>query len=706
MKQVLIKKGEAYVENIPTPTITDDEILIQVKYSLISTGTEMTSVNESGKSLIQKVKEQPDNIKLALDMIKKQGLKKTLNLVRGVLESGVPTGYSTSGIVIGIGKNIKDFKINDKVAAAGAGKANHAEIIAVPKNLVVKIPIGVEFSDAASVTLGSIAMQGVRQANPKIGDNVVVIGLGLIGLLTVQILKANGCNVIGIDLDKKRLDLAKYFGANMTINAKENVIQKINDKTNGFGSDSVIICAATKASEPINQAMQIVRKKGTVVIVGAVGLNLKRSPFYEKEVDLKISCSYGPGRYDEKYEEKGNDYPYSYVRWTENRNMEEYLNLISQEKINFQKMVEKEYIINLAKKAYNDLKLSENKPLAVLLKYPENIQQKTLYILEPDFTPIDKKIINVAVIGAGGFASAMHLPNLEKLKKYFKIKAIIDKNGVVAKQTAEKYHAKYAGTNYKEILRKKDIDLVIITTRHNMHARIAIDALKAHKAVFSEKPMALNNIELKELIETIEKSKKLYTVGFNRRFSKYANEAKKHTDLRTNPLFMHYRMNAGFIPLDHWVQTEVGGGRIIGEACHIIDLFNFFTNSKIKSVSTDSLTPQTKNISSSDNKVITLTYEDGSIATLEYFAIGNKDFPKEYLEIHFDEKTIVIDDYKKIEGFGVKVKPISSQISEKGHLEELIKLYKCLTSENPKLPIDLSDLVQTTEATFQISSIN
>ncbi len=699
MKQVLIKKGAAITDQIPAPICGEGEILIKVKYSLISTGTELTGLTESGKSLFQKAKEQPENVKLALEMIKKQGFKKTLNLVRGALKTGSLTGYSAAGVVLKVGKNIEGLKRGDRVAAAGAGKANHAEIIAVPKNLVIKIPQKVDFRQAASVTLGSIALQGVRQADPKLGDKVVVVGLGLIGLLTTQILKANGCHVIGIDLDKNRLKMAKDLGADLSVSAEDNAVTKVLQKTEGKGADRVIICAATKSDQPVNEAMQMIRKKGTVVVVGAVGLNLKRSPFYEKEVELKISCSYGPGRYDQKYEEKGQDYPFGYVRWTENRNMQEYLNLLANGKIDFGKMVAKQYIIDEADKAYADLKTAPEKPLAALLKYPKPKNKETLLKLDIDFKPIDKKIIKVAIIGAGGFATSMHLPNLEKLKKYYQIKAVVDKDGVKAKQTAQKYSAKLAGTDYKQILKRRDIDMVLITTRHNLHAQISKDALVAGKAVFSEKPMALNEKELQGLIQTIKKTKKPYMVGFNRRFSPYAKKIKKLVSDRQNPLMIYYRMNAGYIPLDHWVHTEEGGGRIVGEGCHIFDLFNFLTGSQAIEVTYESINPATDYYSAKDNIVITIKYTDGSICTLLYTASGNKDFGKEYMEVYFDNKTIVLDDYQKMEGFGVTAE-LTTPEQDKGHLQELIEFAEGIKSV--KIPIELKDLVSATKTSFLV----
>jgi predicted dehydrogenase len=457
------------------------------------------------------------------------------------------------------------------------------------------------------------------------------------------------------------------------------------------------------------------RKKGKVVLVGVSGMEIKREDIYPKELDVLISTSYGPGRYDETYEERGLDYPYAYVRWTENRNMQEYLKELVEGKINLKNLIERVYPIEKVGEVYGELQRPD-RPLMVLLEYNQNLPEnmQTLYQKEskvhisPD---ISKKegIINIAIIGAGNFATGVHLPNLSRMEDKYRIDAIMSKTPHKAKTIASQYHARYASCNIGDLLEDKNVDLVMITARHNFHGDYVLKGLNAGKNVFVEKPLCLKEGELKGIKDfynsklEIQNSKlPLLMIGFNRRFSKYAQEAKRHVAKRINPLLMHYRVNAGFIPLDHWVHGEEGGGRIIGEACHFIDLFTFFTECKVKEIYTSTLIPKTQSLSSDDNRVIVLNYEDGSIATLEYFATGSKEFSKEYIEIHFDEKTIVIDNFKSLKGYGLKVNEIKSKIPEKGHREELEILYDCITGKINKWPIELWDMVQTTEVTFEI----
>jgi predicted dehydrogenase len=457
------------------------------------------------------------------------------------------------------------------------------------------------------------------------------------------------------------------------------------------------------------------RKKGKVVLVGVSGMEIRREDLYPKELDFLISTSYGPGRYDDEYERRGLDYPYAYVRWTENRNMQEYLRELSEKRINIQNLIEKVYPIEKVGEAYEELQ-KPSKPLIVLLEYhrhlPENLQ--TLYKKESKIYTCDsiKKsgVVNVAVVGAGAFATSVHLPNLERLKGKFRVHAIMGRTPYKTKELAQQYHAHYATCNIDDILNDQEIDLVLIGTRHNLHGLYVLKALNAGKNVFVEKPLCIKEQELKGIQEFYDSRPRnqdselpLLFVGFNRRFSKYAQEAKRHTRNRVNPLFIHYRVNAGYIPLDHWVHGEEGGGRIIGEVCHFVDLFTFFAECKVTGIYTSTLLPKTRGFSSDDNRVIVLNYEDGSIATLEYFATGSKEFPKEYIEIHFDEKTIIIDDFKSIKGFGVKLNQIKERVSEKGHLKELEVLNDVLQGKTSKWPIELWDLIQTTAVTFMVS---
>lgn len=706
MKQVLIKRGKAYSEEVPAPMVSENTALVQVYYSCISVGTEMSGVISSGGSLIKKALKQPQKVTKAINNVKKEGLIRTIQKLQGKLEEGIQTGYSVSGVVIDVGADIQDIKIGERVACAGGGIANHAEYIEVPRNLLVKIPDRVGFDVASTVTLGSIAMQGVRRADVRLGEYVAVIGLGILGQITVQLLKANGCRVIGFDLDERRIKKALELGMGKGVHSqKENIVKMATNFSDGFGVDKVIITASTTSKEPLAQAFQMCRTKGKVILIGVVGMVINREDMYKKELDFLISTSYGPGRYDEFYEKKALCYPYAYVRWTETRNMEEYLKLIAEKRINIKPLIEREYKVEEAYLAYDELKVANNKPLIVLLKYNQERENRILRKIEVQSKPIKKEgRINIAVIGAGQFAKGMHLPNLLKLKDYYNLFAVMSKTGSNAKSTANKFGARYAATDYNEILEDKSIDAVIIATRHNLHAQMAIEALKVGKAVFLEKPMALNKKELDELVKAIDETKKPFMVGFNRRFSKYAREVKKHISQRINPMIINYQMNAGFVPLEHWIYTEEGGGRIIGEACHIFDLFNYFTDSEVKSISVDSITPETKNVSAQDNAVVTLKYKNGSICSLNYTALGNNEYPKEFCQIYFDGKIIIMNDYRKLEGYGLRIKEIKSTEPNKGQYEELSEFAK-YSKGNIQPPIPLWQMIQATEISFIVNNM-
>jgi predicted dehydrogenase/threonine dehydrogenase-like Zn-dependent dehydrogenase len=702
VKQVLIKKGKAYTDDVPAPMVNKDSILVKVYYSCISAGTEISSLMSSGNSKIKDVLSDPNKVVKAIDHVKKEGLSRTIQKAQGKFEEAEQIGYSASGVAIKIGDNIKDIKVNEKVACAGAGIANHAEYIEVPGNLLVKIPDDVDFDSASTVALGAIALQGVRRANVTLGEYVAVIGLGILGQITVQLLKANGCRVIGVDLDERRLQKALELGMNKGTNPENDDILKIATSfSNGYGIDAVIITAATNSKAPLAQAFQMCRKKWRVVLVGVVGMEINREDMYKKELDFLIATSYGPGRYDEQYEQKGIDYPYAYVRWTENRNMEEYLKLIADQKINIKPLIEQEYKIEDAPLAYEELMTSETKPLITLLKYKQEEEQPARKVAVQS-KPIERNgTINVAIVGAGRFAKETHLPNLMKLKNIYNIHAIMSKTGSNAKTTAQQFGAKYATTDYEEILGDKDIDAVFITTRHNLHAKMAMAALRAGKAVFLEKPMALNKEELDGLITTIHETQKPFMVGFNRRFSKFAREAKKQLAERINPMIINYQMNAGYIPYNHWVHTEEGGGRIIGEACHIFDLFNYFIDAEVESIFVEKITPKTEYYSAQDNIVVTLKYKDGSVCTLTYTGLGSNQYPKEFCQIYNDGKIIIIDDYRSLEGYGLKLKKIKSTEPGKGRYEELVEFANYLKG-NIQPPIPLWQLIQATEISFMV----
>lgn len=710
MQQAIIRKGKVLAESTPPPQIEPDRILIRVIYSCISAGTEMSGVKESSISISQRLLKQPQKIKDGINLVRNIGLNKTIALFKGFTEGGTQTGYSASGIVVAIGKGVSNIKPGDRVAASGGGLANHAEYISVPVNLVMKLPDNVNFREASTVSLGGIAMQGVRRAGLSIGEYCVVTGAGIIGLITIQILKAAGIRIAAIDTDYNRLQLASELGAEIMINPLfDKTTEIIQSWTHGQGSDAVIFTAGTASSEPLSLAFQLCRRKGQVVLVGVSGMEIKRKDIYSKELDFKISTSYGPGRYDNNYEHKGLDYPYAYVRWTENRNMSEYLRLLSSGNVSVSKMIASEYPIEKVTDAYEFLK-SPQKPIIVLLSYglPEDDelsrytkQDKKVFLSNQKK---DKQIVNIAFVGTGSFATSMHLPNIKELNKKFRIYCVVNRTGSKAVDIANQYKASYATSDIEEALNDPEVDLVFISTRHDSHASIALKALNAGKNVFVEKPLAINEGEitkLKDFYQSTILPKPILMTGFNRRFSSISKEIKKHTDKRMNPLFIQYRMNAGYIPMDHWVHEN--GGRIVGEACHLIDLMTFFTGCAINSISIESITPKTGKLSTSDNKSIVLKYVDGSVCNIQYFSVGSKNLPKEYMEIHYDGNSIIMEDYKKLTGYGVKIKEIKNNISNKGQLEELEDLYDSITGKVTQWPIELWDMIQTTETALMIS---
>jgi predicted dehydrogenase/threonine dehydrogenase-like Zn-dependent dehydrogenase len=708
MIQAIVKKGKVIGENIPAPNVSKGSLLIKVVSSCISAGTEMSGVSSSGKPIIKRALEQPENVKRVVNMIKSDGIAKVYGKVKGKLDSGNPTGYSISGVVIAIGEGVKGFQIGDCVAAAGAGIANHAEYVDVPENLAMKMPHGMSFEDASTVTLGGIALQGVRRTDLKLGEFCVITGAGILGLLALQMLKLSGVRLAVIDLDNRRLEIAKQYGAELILNpTKDDLVESIHNWSGGYGADAVLFTAATNDSNPLSQAFQMCKKKGKVVLVGVVGMEIKREDIYPKELDFLISTSYGPGRYDKNYEEEGLDYPYSYVRWTENRNMTEYLRLVHIKAIQLEKMKDAVYPIEKVTQAFESLKSKEMKPLMVLLDYGKpDLQNLDSYLhhdkkVYTNQNPIQRDVVNVALIGAGGFATGIHLPNIQKLSQKYNLYAVMSRTGYQAKAVAEEFDAHYATTNYNDILNDENVDLVLIATRHDSHAALTLKALEAGKHVFVEKPLATTQDDLDKIKAFYESGitiKPVLFTGFNRRFSRYTTEIKKYTDKRINPLLIRYRMNAGYIPLDHWVHKD--GGRIVGEACHIIDLMTALTGSKIKSISFETLSPNNDKYSSDDNKSIILKYADGSVANIEYFSMGSKELSKEFMEIHFDGKSIIMDDYRSLKGYGVKLKEIRTEISQKGQLEELETLYETLKGQ--RWPIELRDMAQTTEATLCI----
>lgn len=699
MKQVLLKRGTIYTADVATQIPGKDMILVKVSYSCISAGTELSGVQSSGESLIKQVITHPEYITMGLQMLSERGIKDTWDTVHGKYELGNPMGYSAAGIVEE--STSKNFKKGDKVACMGAGYANHAGYIVVPHNLAVKIPDNVSMKQASTAALGCIAMQGVRRADVQLGDFIVICGAGILGQLACRLAIASGATVIVTDVDSRRLEIAKKAGASYTINiAQQNPVKTVGDITNGYGADKVILTAATSSDDLISQGFLMCRSRGTVVLVGVAGMNLKREDMYKKELELKIATSYGPGRYDSEYEENGKDYPYGLVRYTEQRNLESYLRLLASNRICIDDIIEKVFPVSQAENAYDALKQNENKPLIVLLEYQETktANEDRTVIVKSNFSR-PKGTIKVALCGAGGFAKGMHLPNLQKLKDKFCLYAVQSRTASNAQGIALRYGAKYATTDFEQIINDNTVDMVMICTRHNTHADMAKRALRAGKAVFVEKPLALNKAELDEVLKVAKETGTPLMVGYNRRFSDYAVEIKKRIQNRVNPIMVNYRMNAGFIPPEHWTQGEEGGGRMIGEGCHIIDLFTFFTDSKAESVSINRLEPKTQNVLSSDNCFYTVKYEDGSVCNLLYTGQGNKQYGKEYCEVFCDGNVFVIDDYKKLQSYGCHTKTIQSALSQKGQLQELQAFYDAI-KKGDGYPIPLWQLEQTSMLSF------
>ena len=706
MKQILVKGGEVVVEDIPKPQVGRKNILVRVSHSCISPGTEMSTVKSSGESLYKRLLKKPEYIRKVIQMVNEKGITQTKSLLQSKIGAAYPIGYSASGVIIEVGEEVCGFVVGDRVACAGAGIANHAEFIDVPVNLAVKLSDTIDTSIASTVTLGAIAMQGIRRTNPTLGEKVVVIGLGILGQLTAQLLKLNGCHTIGIDVDTERIRLAMENGMEHGIDpAQENVVDRVLKLTDGIGADAVIITAASSSNTIISEAMQMSRKKGRVVLVGAVGLDLKRDDFYKKELDFFISTSYGPGRYDAVYEEEGQDYPLPYVRWTENRNMEEYIVLLSQQKIDLSKFINTSYSIDTAVTAYNDLKKEGPKPLLIILSYPgdaadKNDASKIFLRKAPEASG---KQINIGMVGAGGFAQSTHLPNLTRLASYFSIRAIMSRTGTNAMAIAKQFNAAFATTDYAEVINDPAINLVFIATRHDLHAKLSLQALRAGKHVFVEKPLAITPEELTEISTFFEGNENapVLMTGFNRRFSKMMVSVKESLHNRTTPVIVNYRMNAGFIANDIWVQGKEGAGRNIGEACHIYDLFNYFTGSDVVSIQANSIVPQGKQWNRNDNFIATISYADGSVCTLTYTSMGDKSYPKERMDVFFDGKVISMDDFKILNTYGGRSGKTQTGTGQKGQLEELNALGECLVN-GKAWPISLKDQVAATEISFEV----
>lgn len=701
MKQVIqnFKTGELYVDDVPLPSISEGMVLIENQYSLISAGTERGTVKVAQANLLNKARQRPDLVAQVIQNIKKEGLKATLTKVRAKLDSLKALGYSTSGVVLTSLDTNGMFKTGDRVACAGVDYASHAEIVAVPQNLVVKIPDEVSSEDAAFTTLGAIAMQGVRQAEVHIGERVCVIGLGLLGQITCQLLRANGCAVFGIDLSDAFVKIANEHSADKALLRNDpNLISACDNFTNGHGFDAVIITAAAQSSDPVELAGEISMKKGKVVVVGMVTMNIPRDPhYYRKEIDIRMSCSYGPGRYDVNYEENGQDYPYAYVRWTEQRNMESFLDLLARKYINLKPLITHVIDVEDAEKAYDIIlgKVKEHH-IGILLKYSEN-ENKSRSTISISDKPL--AAINTGFIGAGSFAQSYLIPNVKASGG--SLDGVVTSRGITAKNVGDKFGFNFCSSDINDVLGDEKINTVFIATPHSSHADLVVKSLKANKNVFVEKPLAINIEEFDQVIETKKSHAQPLLVGFNRRFAPISEDIKKEFQNTGEPMVINIRVNAGFIPKDNWIQQkDIGAGRIIGEMCHFIDLMQYFTSSEPVKVYAECINSANDKISPADNIAIVIKFANGSVGNLTYLANGDKAMPKELIEVFSGLKVGIINDFR--DGLIYKNgKAIKLKSSGKGHKEEVVAFLNALKSGNGS-PISFRSICLTTLTTFRI----
>ncbi len=693
-----MRSGDVTVGDVPPPTIQRGQLLVRTAASLISAGTERNTVELGKKSLLGKAKQRPDLVKQVIQKARTEGLMSTYTAVKAKLDGKTALGYSSAGIVIGVGEGVSGFRVGDRVACAGAGYASHAEVNSIPQNLCVRIPDSVDLDDAAFGTLGAIAMQGVRLAQPTLGEAVVVIGLGLLGQITVQLLKANGCRVFGVDLDTEKLKLACDLGAERCA-APSDAAKAIDEWSRGRGADAVLITAATMSNEPVELAGEVSRMKGRVVVVGLVGMDVPRNVYYLKELSLQVSMSYGPGRYDAEYEERGHDYPFAYVRWTEGRNIEAFLDLIAAKSINIDRLITHRFPIDRGGDAYKLISGETSEPyLGIVLQYDTTTKIASTISLKES---VAAGPVRIGMIGAGSYAKKFLLPNFRSENAAFS--SIVTATGVTANDVAKQYGFSTIRSEPQDVISDESANLIVIATRHDLHARYTADALANNKNVFVEKPLALNDEELDLVLAAASKSTGRLMVGFNRRFSPSAAMASEFFVGRQSPLSIIYRINAGRIPRESWIQDPVqGGGRIIGEVCHFIDLMQFLTGSVTTRVFAESVTARNSASTDEDSVFITLKFADGSNGTIAYLAEGDKSVPKERVEIFGGGSTFIIDDFKRT--FAHRNGRESSKRfmgQDKGQAAE-VKAVCEFVKNGGEAPISLDDLAATTRATFRV----
>lgn len=701
MKQVLqnFRTGVLKVDDVPETICKSGGVLVRNVTSLISAGTEKMAIDLAQKSLVGKAKERPDLVRQVISKVQKDGLAATLATVKARLDAPLALGYSCAGVVREVGHGAEAFRVGDRVACAGMNYASHAETIFIPKNLTVKIPDNVSFDEASFVTLGAIALQGVRTAEVKLGDAIGVIGLGLLGQMTVMLLKAAGCRVIGIDLDPNKIKLALEHGADAAVLRTDNVEGAIAQFTGGAGVDAIIITAAADSNDPIELAGLIARDRAIVSMVGAVGMDIPRKVYYEKELQLRLSRSYGPGRYDAQYEEDGIDYPIGYVRWTERRNMQEFLRLLSVGAVKLDKLITHRFDIHDAEAAYDIITGKNKQPyLGVLLTYAEKpTSTSAANIISLKARTATATGVQLGVIGAGNFAKAVLLPRLAKTSGV-NLVGIATATGRNAKTIGEQYGFGVCTSDYHALLARNDINTVLIATRHNAHARMAIDALRAGKIVYVEKPLAVSEGQLNQIVEVVEQTQGRVMVGFNRRFSALAAEMKQAIE-GAGALAITYRVNAGAIPQESWVQTEEGGGRIVGEVCHFVDFLQFLTGAE--PVEVFAYAAATSN-GLNDTLSLVIRFSDGSTGNINYLATGDKSFPKERVEVYGGGRVAVLDDFRILEVWRNGKRKVTKKITQDKGFDQEIAAFVEATRKGAAMPIDWQSLVRTTATTLQI----
>jgi predicted dehydrogenase/threonine dehydrogenase-like Zn-dependent dehydrogenase len=696
MKQIIqdLKNGNTILEEVPVPKINRGEILIKTSKTLVSLGTERMLVEFGKANFINKARQQPDKVKMVLDKIKTDGLKPTINSVTNKLNQPLPLGYCNVGIVEELGKGVSEFKIGDRVASNGP----HAEYVSVSKNLVAKVPSNISDDEAVFTVIGSIALQGIRLANPTFGETIVVIGLGLIGLVTAELLKSNGCDVVGFDFDEQKIKLAKDKGINaVNISNGINPINFIQDYTKEIGADGVIITASSSSNDIIHQAAEMSRKRGRIVLVGVIGLNISRDDFYQKELTFQVSSSYGPGRYDENYEQKGQDYPIGFVRWTEKRNFEAVLQALSKGQLNVNSLITERVKLENYLDIYGDM--NKLNSIASIIEYDDISNINHLISLNSNSFKGQRSVIGI--IGGGNFTSSTLLPRL--LKTQANLKYIADLNGLLAATLAKRHGIAIATSDHQNIFQDPEVDTVMIITRHDAHANLVVESINAGKNTFVEKPLALNSEELHKIIEAYTKKRSnemspTLTVGFNRRFAPLSQKMKSLLGNSNAPMNIIATMNAGYVPPAEWVHDiEIGGGRIIGEACHFIDLCTYLSGSYVIAVCMNALGKQPNE--NTDNASILLKYENGTNAVINYFGNGSKSYSKERIEVFSQERVLIMDNWRKLKGYGFKGFKSKSSSQDKGHANQFSQFVDRIKKGGAPL-IPFEEIINTTKASF------